>query len=178
MKSSSHWDELRRDLIKATAKAGARSALAKSLGVTRSAVSQWLSRGGTTPTAETALRLFEWVHPGEDKKEGPGRVSPRPEPKTQVANQVMTKRNQVRRNSSSRTAAPQSKTQHRGQVAAGPVTCVWIGPDGSECARVDFPPEVYSLIKRAATKLGITIQQFFDNAIRDFIKSHDGRRDA
>jgi transcriptional regulator with XRE-family HTH domain len=81
----------------ATAKSGARSALAKSLGVTRSAVSQWLSEGGTTPTAETALRLREWVHPDEDKKQSPGRVSPRPEPKTRVRKSVYEKQTKVRK---------------------------------------------------------------------------------
>ena len=92
----------------------------------------------------------------------------------------MKKTSRILKNGSPAAAVPQSKTQHGKAPTrpAGPVTCVWIGPDGSECARVDFPPEFFSLIKRAASKLGITIQQFFDNAIRDFIKSHDGRRAA
>ena len=60
----------------------------------------------------------------------------------------------------------------------GTVTCVWTGPDGIEWARVDFERELFSLIKHAASKLGITLQQLFDNAIRDYIGSRDERRAA
>ena len=81
----------------ATAKSGARSALAKSLGVTRSAVSQWLSEGGTTPTAETALRLREWVHPDEDKKQTLGSATNTAKGKTQVRKSGYDKQTQVRK---------------------------------------------------------------------------------
>jgi hypothetical protein len=57
------------------------------------------------------------------------------------------------------------------RLAAGTVTCVWTDPDGSEVARVDFERELFSLIERAASKLRITLQQFFDNAIRNHIRS-------
>lgn len=97
MKPSSHWETLRRDLILATAEPGARSALAKSIGVTRSAVTQWLSEGGTTPTAETALRLYAWVHPDEAEKQSPGRVSPRPEPKTLLQRSKHENQSQARK---------------------------------------------------------------------------------
>jgi hypothetical protein len=49
------------------------------------------------------------------------------------------------------------------------VTCVFIFPDGSEVERVDFPCEVFSLIKRAAAKQGIALEQFFINAIRRYV---------
>jgi len=47
------------------------------------------------------------------------------------------------------------------------VTCVWTGPDGSEFARVDFTSEIFASIKHVASKMGITLQQFFENAIRE-----------
>ena len=75
----------------------------------------------------------------------------------------------VRRGSNS-AASPQSKTQHGKAPAnsAGTVTCVWFLPDGGEAFRVDFPRELFSRIKRVATKLGITLEQFFDNAISHY----------
>jgi hypothetical protein len=59
---------------------------------------------------------------------------------------------------------------------AGTVTCVWTGPDGIEWARVDFEHELFSLIEHAASKLGITLQQFFNDAIRYYIGLWDERR--
>jgi hypothetical protein len=58
------------------------------------------------------------------------------------------------------------------------ITCVWFMPDGSEWVRVEFEREVFVLIKRAAAKLGISLQKFFDNAIRAKIDSRDNRRAA
>ena len=58
------------------------------------------------------------------------------------------------------------------------VTCIWFAPDGRELARVDFEPELFSLIKRTASKLGITLQQLFDNAIRHYTASRKVRRAA
>jgi hypothetical protein len=66
-----------------------------------------------------------------------------------------------------------------GNLVRGPldsITCVWIMPNGREAARVDFPHQVFSRIVRAASQMGITLQQFMDNAIRNFIKAHAGRR--
>ena len=64
------------------------------------------------------------------------------------------------------------------RLAAGTVTCVWTGPDGREFARVDFERELFSLIKGAASKLGITLQQFFDDAVHHYCDSLDSRRAA
>ena len=64
------------------------------------------------------------------------------------------------------------------RLAAGTVTCVWIGPDGREFARVDFEPELFALVKRAASDLGITVHHFFDNAIHHKIDSLHSRRAA
>ena len=90
------------------------------------------------------------------------------------------KRNQhqVTSKSSRPIAAPQPKTARRSRLAAGTVTCVWTLPDGTESARVDFERELFALIEGCASKLGITLQQLFDNAIRDFIDSQDSRRAA
>jgi hypothetical protein len=51
------------------------------------------------------------------------------------------------------------------------VTCILMLPDGSEVARVDFPRQYFSRIEAAASRLGISLQQFFCNAIRNFIRS-------
>jgi len=58
------------------------------------------------------------------------------------------------------------------------VTCVWLVSDGSEWARVEFPGNLFARIKRAASKLGITLQEFFENAIRNFIELRKDRRAA
>ena len=58
------------------------------------------------------------------------------------------------------------------------VTCIWFVPGGRELARVDFGPELFSLIKRTASKLGMPLQQFFDNAIRHYTASRKVRRAA
>ena len=60
----------------------------KTLGVTPSAVAQWLApeASGTMPTAETTLRLLQWVNADDLKPKSPGSVQAEPEPKTQVRN--------------------------------------------------------------------------------------------
>jgi hypothetical protein len=90
------------------------------------------------------------------------------------------KRNQhqVTSKSSRPIAAPQSKTAPRSRLAAGTVTCVWTGPDGRELFRTDFSRELFSLIEHTASKLGITLQRFFENAIHHRIKSQQVRRAA
>jgi hypothetical protein len=73
----------------------------------------------------------------------------------------------------------ESIDQERAQrLAAGTVTCVWTQADGSEFARVDFERELWSRIERAASELGITLQQLFDNAVHDYCSSRDSRRAA
>jgi hypothetical protein len=60
----------------------------------------------------------------------------------------------------------------------GTVTCVCIKSDDSEWARVEFEREEFLRIVRAASKLGITLQQLFDNAIRNSIELLEHRRAA
>ena len=61
---------------------------------------------------------------------------------------------------------------------AGTVTCVWTAPNGREWARVKFEGELFARIEIAASLLGITLQDFFDNAIRHYCDSQDERRAA
>lgn len=66
----------------ATNQRGAKSELAKFLGIPLVRVSQWLS-GDREPGGETTLRLLEWVSAEEvQQSKNPERVSPRPGPKT------------------------------------------------------------------------------------------------
>jgi len=64
------------------------------------------------------------------------------------------------------------------RMARGTVTCVWTGPDGREVASVEFHRELFSRIERAASKMHVSLQQFFDDAIRDFTHSRENRRAA
>ncbi len=65
------WDRLRTRLASVAARRrGSQADLARHLGVSRSAVSQWLS-GENTPTAEATLHLLEWVRAEEAKQGGP-----------------------------------------------------------------------------------------------------------
>lgn len=88
----SRWEKLRKRLLLITGKSGVKSDLAQNLGVSRSALSQWLS-GGTTPTAETTLRLLEWVTEEEAKQKNPERVSARPGRQTRKGNSSNEKAN-------------------------------------------------------------------------------------
>jgi hypothetical protein len=60
----------------------------------------------------------------------------------------------------------------------GAVTFIFKAPDGRELERVDFPPDVFKRIQRAASKEGISLQEFCRTAIRHFIDSQDSRRAA
>jgi transcriptional regulator with XRE-family HTH domain len=72
------WDALKSRLKDATRATGSKSALAREFGVTRQAVSQWLS-GETAPTAEATLRLLDWVERKEAQQKNRGdRVAARP----------------------------------------------------------------------------------------------------
>jgi hypothetical protein len=61
---------------------------------------------------------------------------------------------------------------------AGTVTCVWTAPNGREWMRVKFEGELFARIEIAASTQGITLQHFFDNAIRHYCDSQDSRRAA
>jgi transcriptional regulator with XRE-family HTH domain len=66
MKQESHWESLRARLSLILSRYGAKSALAREFQVTPASVSEWLS-GQSAPTAETTLRLLEWVQAEEGK---------------------------------------------------------------------------------------------------------------
>jgi len=55
------------------------------------------------------------------------------------------------------------------------ITCILILADGTEVARVDFPRDVFARIEHAASKQGISIGQFFVNAIQHYIDSCNRR---
>lgn len=59
--AGSSWANLRRRCISATRTPGAQAALARHLGLTRQAVSEWIRRDDRAPEADTTLRLLEWV---------------------------------------------------------------------------------------------------------------------
>jgi transcriptional regulator with XRE-family HTH domain len=59
---------------------GAKSGLAKHLGVSRQAVDQWLA-GSTSPSAQTTLRLVAWLS-GAQKQNGRGDAPAPPQPET------------------------------------------------------------------------------------------------
>lgn len=73
----SRWDRLR-ERVKIVARPyGAKSRIARDLGVTRQAVDQWIKRS-TAPTADTTLRLLEWVAAEEAQQKSAGSVEARP----------------------------------------------------------------------------------------------------
>jgi hypothetical protein len=61
---------------------------------------------------------------------------------------------------------------------ANTVTCVFNDPAGRELSRVDFPRNDFARIEAASSKLGITLEQFFYNAISNFIELCTHRRAA
>jgi len=66
------WDRLLERLRNVTSRSGSKVALANSMGVTKSAVSQWLA-GRAQPSAENTLHMLAWVASEEAKnKSGPG----------------------------------------------------------------------------------------------------------
>jgi DNA-binding transcriptional regulator YdaS (Cro superfamily) len=77
------WEDLRQKLERVLQKRGAKIALARKIGVSPSSVSEWLA-GVSTPTAEAALFLQEWV-PAEEARQKASRelVSPSPRQKAQ-----------------------------------------------------------------------------------------------
>ena len=101
------------------------------------------------------------------------------------ANQVMKNALKSVRRGSKSTTISQAKSKHypapdklpdtirhdqAKRLAAGTVTCVLTKPDGSEWVRVDFPRDLFAHIEDAAVGMGITLGQFFDNAIREAYK--------
>jgi transcriptional regulator with XRE-family HTH domain len=81
-KQRSLWGELRSRIRALTDRHGARAQLAREFEVTPQAVAEWLS-GASAPTAETTLRLREWVSEAEAKqKKRAGSATTRPALKT------------------------------------------------------------------------------------------------
>jgi transcriptional regulator with XRE-family HTH domain len=62
------WSELRSLLVSKTESAEAKKELAKGLGVTLAALSQWRS-GANAPSADNALQIFRWIREVEAKEE-------------------------------------------------------------------------------------------------------------
>ena len=58
------------------------------------------------------------------------------------------------------------------------VTCVFNDPDGRVLSRVELPRDAFARIEAAASKLDITLDQFFNNAIGHYIGLRTGRRAA
>ncbi len=81
------WKTLQARLRRAVMPRGSQAELARMLGVSSSAVAQWLAddKSATTPTAETTLRLLQWVEAEEAKQKSPGSASTPPEPKTRLS---------------------------------------------------------------------------------------------
>jgi len=65
---SSRWQQLQHRLQNATRERGAKSSLARELGIDRQTVSEWLRHAVRGPSAETTLRLLEWVKAAEAKQ--------------------------------------------------------------------------------------------------------------
>ncbi|MBI3418120.1 MAG: hypothetical protein HY043_22760 [Verrucomicrobia bacterium] len=83
-KTTSLIDTLRERLRRVTTARGAKAALAKEFGVSRQAVSGWLS-GVNKPEGETALHLLAWVTAEEAKQQKSSVSATTPaEPKTQI----------------------------------------------------------------------------------------------
>lgn len=81
----------------------------------------------------------------------------------------------VRRGSKSASASQSKIAQSpAGIQAPGTVTCVFYNPDGRESFRVDFPRALFALVKRCASKDGITLAQFFHNAVRHYDNATGG----
>jgi hypothetical protein len=62
--ATAKWDKVRRRLGQLTQKHGCKAALARYLGVTRSAVGEWLA-GNNAPSSPTLLRLLIWIERAE-----------------------------------------------------------------------------------------------------------------
>jgi transcriptional regulator with XRE-family HTH domain len=76
------WEDLRAVLARKTESAKAKKALAKRLGVTLAAISQWRS-GASAPTADNALQILNWVRGIEaQQKQSAGSAETQPALKT------------------------------------------------------------------------------------------------
>ena len=92
--------------------------------------------------------------------------------------------NRAERNSSRHSAARQAKTNaSKGKALpsrhiARSITLVLFNSDGSVLERIKFPRDLSACIEDAALKMKITLQQFFHNALHDFIELPEGREPA
>jgi hypothetical protein len=85
----------------------------------------------------------------------------------------------VKRGSKAAAASQPKTTQSRARIQpAGSVTCAFYAADGREWACVDFPRDVFALVKRCAAKEGITLAQLFHNAVRNYDKATACQRAA
>lgn len=98
MAAKSLWTDLRKRLALLTRPRGARAALARLFRVSPQAVNQWLS-GDSNPTAETTLRLLQWVEQEEAKQKTLGGA----------CNTAKSKRTRARKSSENPTQSPKGK---------------------------------------------------------------------
>jgi transcriptional regulator with XRE-family HTH domain len=97
-RKNSYWKQLRRRVIAAVDEPGAKAKLARYLGITRQAVSEWIRRDDRAPSAEYTLRLLEWVAAEEAKqKQSAERALTRPAQKTRVRKSKHEKPNSDRK---------------------------------------------------------------------------------
>jgi hypothetical protein len=63
--------------------------------------------------------------------------------------------------------------QFNGQSGTSPsqsaVRLAWFNPDGSEAFHVDVQAALFALIKQAAKKQGVGLQEWFETAVREKI---------
>jgi transcriptional regulator with XRE-family HTH domain len=78
-----NWKQLQARLLAATRPRGAKASLSRYLGVDRQLVTEWLKHSVRGPSAETTLRLLDWVTAEEARQtESAGGASTRPAPMT------------------------------------------------------------------------------------------------
>jgi hypothetical protein len=71
---------------------------------------------------------------------------------------------------SSEPALPRLRPPRKAKRSGDIVTCLWLRSDGQLYAQVDFPRRLFMRIQRAASADGLTLAEFFDNAIKEACK--------
>jgi DNA repair protein RadC len=116
----------------------------------------------TNTMLNDAFDSFSAIHP---KREG---VAPRTKgnPNHKLNDKGMKTSNPARKASSAAPSARQVKTPPGKTVTV----VFYSSDDGSEFCRLDIPEIVFAAIKRATKKLGVSLDVFFELAVRDKIK--------
>jgi transcriptional regulator with XRE-family HTH domain len=96
--ASSLWSQLRGRLASATSGPGEKARLAREIGVSRQAVSEWITRRKNAPSSETTLRLLAWVTEAEAQQKNRTRRAETPRaqktPKSKSTSHEKAKSNQ------------------------------------------------------------------------------------